>query len=545
MRIVFIILFFLIEAHAIFSQISLRLPLSDIVDIKSLENGKLIFKHKNELSYLFDGINISLIEPTNNSNSHKSADFSFSQNTLYNANNSEVCTIQDAIIGIATIDNKIIIASSSELWCYQDNIVKKLSPAFGKLPNTITDILGFEDGFYVFSGNKIFQFLWINSEVSFIGELQNIISYAIDHWNNLWISTTGGIFNYTKNQNLNPPIINAKSCLVNGKLQENLVFSNEDNLNVYALSTYLPDPTNVKMYYLNRSESWIAFSNNTSITANNLSIDNLQIKAFINDKIQSIPVTIPYSTKPLEKSNSLWYIIFGGVFLSILVALFSLWNYNNYQKITANKIKQLKSENQNLQNQQKLHELQLNPHFVFNALNSIKGLITIDDKKKARSSINLLARFLRKYLYHTIASVNTISDEVRLLSDYLELCLIGNEDKFEFHFEVPDALLEVEIPNMILQPFIENCLVHGFKNIDYKGEIDIRFTTNKGYLVCNISDNGIGMSKTKKHDTNHKSVAIDLINERLALINKSKNKQFVNYSDLNPGTTVAVKICKL
>ena len=107
-----------------------------------------------------------------------------------------------------------------------------------------------------------------------------------------------------------------------------------------------------------------------------------------------------------------------------------------------------------------------------------------------------------------------------------------------------DILIEddIKIPPMLLQPFIENAIIHGVSSIK-EGLIIINIKDKETYLLCTISDNGIGReAASKKKDFSHKSVAISLTNERLRKLSKSNNQDMIQYKDLLQGTQVNITI---
>lgn len=200
-------------------------------------------------------------------------------------------------------------------------------------------------------------------------------------------------------------------------------------------------------------------------------------------------------------------------------------------------LSKLRTENSLLQMKQQFHELQIRPHFIFNALNSIQGLVSTNQNKEAKQSIVLISRFLRNFLYQSEVKTNTIESEIQLLSDYMDLEKLCRNDSFDFVFNTPDSLKEEEIANMVIQPIIENSIVHGFQGIEHKGLIEITFSELDEYIVCTVKDNGKGFKQDKNHNK-HKSMAMKLIQDRLGLLDKNRRNQYVEIHSDQKGTIV-------
>jgi len=193
-------------------------------------------------------------------------------------------------------------------------------------------------------------------------------------------------------------------------------------------------------------------------------------------------------------------------------------------------------------------QLQINPHFFFNALNSINHFITENDEKSAHYYLARFARLMRLSLENSRFEAVPLGQEVDFLEAYLELEKL-RLDRFDFSFHCPEALRELAIPPLMLQPFVENAVVHAFpKSLPHRGSIEIEITHDQPYLNVVIRDNGVGIqARSSDSEPEEKSsLAIQILKERLSLYPKRKGQ--VNYSTgLNatkgyPGTVVLVRI---
>lgn len=169
-------------------------------------------------------------------------------------------------------------------------------------------------------------------------------------------------------------------------------------------------------------------------------------------------------------------------------------------------------------------QLQMNPHFVFNALNAVQSFILTRDSISANNYLSKFANLIRLFLDSSRSKYITLSDEIRLLSLYVEMEMLRFENKFNFHLNVsPDVNRFVDIPTMILQPFIENAINHGLRYKETKGNLYIDFYNQDKYLVCKIQDDGVGRERARqiqsKSRKGYKSQGLKITEERLRTFN--------------------------
>lgn len=144
---------------------------------------------------------------------------------------------------------------------------------------------------------------------------------------------------------------------------------------------------------------------------------------------------------------------------------------------------------------------QINPHFVFNSLNSIKGFIYDKDLKQADKYLDKFSDLLRSTLDNAQSSVISLEEEIRYLDTYLQLEMLRFHDKFTYSFALDPALDKKDafVPAMLLQPYVENSIRHGIRHLEgRKGIITIAAAKEGDYLVCKIDDNGIGRERAQQ-----------------------------------------------
>jgi tetratricopeptide (TPR) repeat protein len=186
----------------------------------------------------------------------------------------------------------------------------------------------------------------------------------------------------------------------------------------------------------------------------------------------------------------------------------------------------LKLENSLIDLEQKALRLQMNPHFIFNALNSIQGFITENNQASAKKYLSKFARLMRLIMENSALKTVTLQNEIDVLNDYLELTTLRFPGKFSFNIEVDEDIdaSNAEIPPMLLQPFVENAVLHGMAAKESEGLIKIRFHKKNGLIECSIEDNGIGRQKAMESKIHgHKSTGMLVTEERLKAFSEASD----------------------
>lgn len=206
----------------------------------------------------------------------------------------------------------------------------------------------------------------------------------------------------------------------------------------------------------------------------------------------------------------------------------------------------LKNKQKVLETEQRLNRARMNPHFFFNALSSIQSYaLEGNDGKSIASNLSKFSHIMRETLESTYKEYVTIEQEMGFLQEYLEIQKIRFPQKFSYevttgnNIEADDTL----IPSMILQPFAENSIEHGFTGIDYPGHIAISFIKKEYELHISIIDNGKGLATVAKENSEHISRASQIIKDRIYLLNiKLKTKAAFSIENNINGKGVAVLV---
>ncbi len=200
---------------------------------------------------------------------------------------------------------------------------------------------------------------------------------------------------------------------------------------------------------------------------------------------------------------------------------------------------------------------QMNPHFIFNTMSSIQHYISNNEPDAALKYLSRFAKLMRAIMENSKQSTITVKVELDTLKLYLELESMRFAGKFEYTFRI-DPKIDVnyeEIPSMLIQPYVENAIIHGLLPKAKNGKLFIDLTKNDNFIICTIEDDGIGRSKAeelnKSRVSQHRSLGMSITKERLSIlnhINSNNNSLSEKITDLfdekgNPaGTRVVIYI---
>ncbi|NJK83802.1 MAG: histidine kinase, partial [Saprospiraceae bacterium] len=185
-------------------------------------------------------------------------------------------------------------------------------------------------------------------------------------------------------------------------------------------------------------------------------------------------------------------------------------------------------------------KVQMNPHFIFNALNSIQEFIVLNEKRLANQYLGKFADLMRLTLDMSNEPTISLQDEIRALQLYLELEALRFGDSLHYAIKVEEQLQihEVLIPSMLVQPYIENALKHGLLHRKTQRILEVKFgkAQKEGYIWCSIEDNGIGREQAgrlQEQQRRHKSFATSATQKRLELLNFGRKETIlVEITDL-------------
>lgn len=210
-------------------------------------------------------------------------------------------------------------------------------------------------------------------------------------------------------------------------------------------------------------------------------------------------------------------------FLLILSAVYFIY------KSRSSKRKRMQAElrQQTRESELKALRSQMNPHFVFNALNSIQEYIMSNERKLAGKYLGKFADLMRVYLEHSKVTTVSIGEEVEALSLYLELEKLRFEDSLEYAITVGENVdTSMAIPSLLIQPYVENAIKHGLLHKKEGRKLLVSVSQDRDILQCEVIDNGIGRKKSREinemRNPDHKSFATEATKSRIELLNQDR-----------------------
>ena len=266
--------------------------------------------------------------------------------------------------------------------------------------------------------------------------------------------------------------------------------------------------------------------------------------------------------KETQRQTTLKQASAGGLLAVVLLAgllVYILRQRLKNQKVLAAKneeIKGIEFKRQLSELEMKALRTQINPHFIFNCLNSINRMILNSESDDASRYLTKFSKLIRLILENAEETTVSLENELVMLEGYIQLEALRFKGKINYRISVDDAIDQRNtcLPSMVLQPFVENAIWHGLihKESDDKGMIAIVIREEEDRLLCTIEDNGVGREKAKvlreKPVLKSKSMGIKMTEERLRLLSKERLKQLIRITDLKDsldqvlGTRVDIRV---
>jgi len=248
-----------------------------------------------------------------------------------------------------------------------------------------------------------------------------------------------------------------------------------------------------------------------------------------NDRIALLDEQNKIKEDKLKQQATLKWVFLAGL---LIVALSGFMIFKNLA---------LKRKNEKLESRHKQTELQhhvtelemqalraqMNPHFIFNCLNSINRFILKNETEAASNYLTKFSRLIRMVLTHSKKTFISLEDELEMLRLYLDMERLRFKDAFDYSITFTNSIdaANVFVPPLLLQPFAENAIWHGLMHKEGHGHLEIELTINEKMLTCTITDDGVGRNKAAEIKTKstekQKSMGLQITSRRLALLNKN------------------------
>lgn len=255
-----------------------------------------------------------------------------------------------------------------------------------------------------------------------------------------------------------------------------------------------------------------------------------------------------------QKTTLLFLIV--AIISAVIMGLlfFKRYKTNKQNELLKSEIEKSQAESKATESELKALKSQMNPHFIFNALNSIQEQFMFGDKLIANEQMGNFTSLTRQILSVSGKKKIPLASEVDILTKYLELEKMRFETDFEYSINFDKNIDDeyIELPPMLIQPFVENSIKHGLLHKEGDKKIAVHFAINEDetYLICTVEDNGIGRKKSEeiKQKNQHNSFSTSSVAQRLQMINDNNSSENLVYFDLEDknknatGTKVVLKI---
>ena len=462
---------------------------------------------------------------------------------------SSICEGQPDVIIATTIGNGAFIIKDETVVSIEDKV--QLSSQM------INRALALNDTILLLATNNgidILQYKWKDKlELKFLynlnysdGLISNYIN-DIEYWNGyIWAATNNGICRFSPEglNDINVPQIPIYISSFENKdsiysLSQNLEFEHNQNdiLITYNGLSFQQQKDKIEYKYRlikdnEESSSRWYFTTDRNQRFNDLTAGEYLFEVNSKNKLRiwnDKPASIKFSIKPHFTQWLSFKLLIGSLFLFVtyLIYISQIRRIQRKQE----REKELSKAKQKVQAAELASiRNQMNPHFVYNSLNSIQNLIFKNDKQGANHYLSKFSRLMRESLEFTSLDFISLDKEINFLKNYTDLESLRFPNRFAFNIHIDSDIDESEIfiPSLILQPIVENSIKHGFSNLKEKGELKIIIESiNDNYLSLTVADNGHGSQvKTKSISNNkeeaHSSLGIGLVKNRLELLNQSK-----------------------
>ncbi|HEY9221276.1 MAG TPA: histidine kinase [Lutibacter sp.] len=413
-----------------------------------------------------------------------------------------------------------------------------------------TLLIGTEKGLTLFKNNR---FIFLDEEQ---GLKQPLLSADVFE-NNLVVGSENGY--YTLNLEV---LTNPKALVSLVKLKEIFINNNKFYLGQFANKAEIklahnkntimlkfstnahPYPHKLSYQYrLNFKDDWSNPSPNPEIFLPFLPPKNYDVEVKILDQSTGLS----YSQSLLKLTilppfwKTWWFVLI--IMSTIFMVVYSIYKFQIRQ--TKN-FEEQKGLIQKRFEETKMEALlaQMNPHFIFNAMNSIQNFIMDNDIDNATLFLGDFAKLIRQNLDHCTRPTILLIEEIEYLQSYIRVENTRFNNKILVHFEVDPSIdvYDVKIPSMLLQSFIENVFVHAFPPSITNPTLKVDFKLlSENALQCKIEDNGIGLAHNSTNSL-HQSKGITLVKERLTLLGYNVDKAIQIISEKNKGTSIIIEL---
>ena len=521
-------------------------------------NQAALLINTNGKSTEYNPLNNSIYYATNNgliaiTNDGKSKELKYGNETLFLT---KIQKYKDKIIGISTAEKLFIIDAKN-----------KISPF--KLPYFIAKEK-FNRFFirsqycYLFSANSVYEYNFETNSTQKVMSLSNDMEATdvILKNNQLLFATSKGIVIKNRNEigHYPKPKLIINEVQINGKRREleqlKQLNPEENDITInYSVLSFIPNENYRVSYNINNSGWKTLDENDKNLKLSSLSSGNYIIRLAINYNNEKTELQIiSFEIKKPFWLNT-FFLIGVGILFFMLIYSFYKWQIRKLKRKNELQLEKINLEKNLNQSKLKAIKSQMNPHFFYNALNTIQSFILSNDKKQAVNYLSKFATLTRTILEMTEKDLVSITEEIKTLSLYLDIEKVRFNDDFNYEI-IADSNVDADntkIPSMFLQPFVENAVKHGLLHKTEEKKLKIHFEKVADQIKISIDDNGIGRKKSNELNqikkNKHQSFATNAMQNRVNLLNQFTQKnisiEYIDKQNQNKqslGTTVVFVI---
>lgn len=325
-----------------------------------------------------------------------------------------------------------------------------------------------------------------------------------------------------------------------GQIEDTLVLTYEQNhlgFEFIGIDHIAPQKVQYQWQLVGDESEWSPLSKQRSTTYSNLKpgdyifqVRSANSEGIMQEEAQEIRFVIlaPFWQKT-------WFLIAAIILGVLFIAVVFYSRIKRVKRNERERSTRLLLEKGMVELEQKALRLQMNPHFIFNTLNTIQGLIATRDAKTARLYLSKFSKLMRETLENSRESLISVEEEVSALQHYLALEKFSHGEVFDYEIITGEGSDQYMIPPLLIQPFCENAIIHGLIPKGGNGRLTISFTEGKNGLDISIEDNGVGRAKAASNKSQkinyHKSTGLQVTQERLDILNQNGGHSIV-FEDL-------------
>jgi hypothetical protein len=448
---------------------------------------------------------------------------------------------------ICSSDGIVYLASHNEIHeCFNGTIKRSIPVTIQNKPVELTKLEVHNAKFHAITSAGFALFDMNGALITHLNTKQGFSTnriYDFDYSENVvWICHTKGVQQLSSTAlavSLTKPSLTIRYLFVNDSLLTSLsvpgLFSSQQRKFSFILSSpTLRNKENIRYHYQlsGYDEVWtVAGYRNNEIVYNALAPGDytFTVKAE-NAGVFSEPITYSF-TISAPFYTRWWFMAIIGVTLLLAITLVYRYRLHLQQR-------KAKLENELHASRLTAIQSQMNPHFIFNSLNSIQDLVLKGDVDNSYSFITKFSNLVRRTLHYSDKDFVEFSQEIKLLELYLSLEKLRFKDDLEFTLDT-EGIEDIMIPPMLIQPFIENSLLHGLLHKEGKKKLSIRFHLDE-HLTCIVEDNGIGREKAReiknRQRAEHESFAGQAIKKRFSILSRIFQSELgYTYEDMYDG----------